>query len=128
MLASASRGGVCSGGSARGGGLLLGGCLLPGVSAPRGGLLPACTEADPPHVDRITDACKNIILAQLRCGRCKVFINPPIMVCPGGVNHNAFIVMVCPGGANHNDKSIMINPPLLWLTPPICDGLSVLRY
>ena len=29
--------------------------------------------------------------------RCKVFINPPVVVCPGGVNHN--------------DKTVMINPP-----------------
>ena len=59
-----------------------GGCLLPGgsasggvcsggrgVSAPGGCGIPACTEADTPPVDRITDACKNITLAQLRCGR-----------------------------------------------------------
>ena len=39
-----------------------------GVLWSRGGVCPACTEADPP-VDRITDACKNITLAQLRCGR-----------------------------------------------------------
>ena len=79
-------------GSGQGGCLLLGGYLLPGglvpgVSGPGGsglggvcywgGLvpgdgIPACTEADPPPpppVDRITDACKNITLAQLRCGR-----------------------------------------------------------
>ena len=45
-----------------------GGCLLPGGG---GSGIPACTEADtlPPPVDRITDACKNITLAQLRCGR-----------------------------------------------------------
>ena len=36
-----------------------------------GGCIPACTEADtPPPVDRILDnACENITLAQLRCGR-----------------------------------------------------------
>ena len=73
-------GGVCPGGSGPGGsapgglvpggwGLVLGACLLPGGSAPRGGGISACTEADPPPVDRITDACKNIALAQLRCGR-----------------------------------------------------------
>ena len=44
--------------------LLQGGCLLPG-----GVGIPACTEADTPPVNRITDACKNITLAQLRCGR-----------------------------------------------------------
>ena len=37
-----------------------------GVSVP-GGYIPACTEADPPCGQ--TDACKNITLAQLRCGR-----------------------------------------------------------
>ena len=40
-----------------------GGCLVLG-----GGGIPACTEADPP-VNRITDACKNITLPQLCCGR-----------------------------------------------------------
>ena len=48
-------------------------CIPGGVSAPRGvpgrgGGIPACTEQTPP-VDRITDACKNITLPQLRCGR-----------------------------------------------------------
>ena len=43
-------------------GLLPGGCLPPGgVSAPGG--IPACTEADTPPVDRITDTSKNITLA-----------------------------------------------------------------
>ena len=41
--------------------------LLGGLSAPGG--IPTCTEADTPSVNRITDACKNITLAQLRCGR-----------------------------------------------------------
>ena len=41
-----------------------GGCLLEGGCG-----IPACTGADTPPVDRITDACKNITLAQLRCGR-----------------------------------------------------------
>ena len=49
-----SLGGVC---------LARGGCLLC-----QGGGIPACTEADPP-VNRITDACENITLPQLRCGR-----------------------------------------------------------
>ena len=40
----------------RGGGLLGGG-------SPSGGGIPACTEADPHPVNRITDACKNITLA-----------------------------------------------------------------
>ena len=58
-----------------------GGCLLLGVPAlggsalgdrlggvpALGGGIPACTEADPPF-NRITDACKNITLPQLRCG------------------------------------------------------------
>ena len=66
MAESASRGGSGPGG---------GGVSGPGGSAPggvclvRGGGIPACTEAEPPPVDRITDACKNITLAQLRCGR-----------------------------------------------------------
>ena len=76
---------------------------------------------------RVCQECEiDLLLCNLY--RCKVFINPPVVVRPGGVNHNTFIVVVRPGGANHNDKCIMISPPLLWLTPPICDGLSVLRY
>ena len=42
--------------------------VLGGVPA-LGGCIPACTEADTPPVNRITDPCKNITLAQLRCGR-----------------------------------------------------------
>ena len=83
--------GVCSGGgvfalgvSAVWGVSALGGCLLlggvcsggGGVSAlgegylvPVGVGIPACTEADTPPFNRMTDTCKNITLAQLRCGR-----------------------------------------------------------
>ena len=58
-------GGVCSWGEVS---------TLQGVSAPRGDVysggvcsgggcgIPACTEADTPPVNRITDACKNITL------------------------------------------------------------------
>ena len=56
----------------RGVALLGGGVSAPGglCSGGGGGGIPACTEAHtPPPVDRITDACKNITLAQLRCGR-----------------------------------------------------------
>ena len=53
------------------GGVHSGGCPLRGVSAPRGpgdvsapgGGIPACTEADTPLVNRMTDRCKNITLA-----------------------------------------------------------------
>ena len=45
------------------GGLLLGGCLLPG------GVVSQHALRQTPPVDRITDTCKNITLAQLRCGR-----------------------------------------------------------
>ena len=47
------------------GGVCSGGCLLPGggVSAPRGVGIPACTGADTPPVNRITDTSKNITLA-----------------------------------------------------------------
>ena len=38
-----------------------GGCLLPGGLFPGG--IPACTEADTPPVNRITNACENIYLA-----------------------------------------------------------------
>ena len=50
----ASRGGVCF----PGGMCFLGGCASRGVCG-----IPACTEADPPPVDRITDTSKNITLA-----------------------------------------------------------------
>ena len=77
MLESASRGGVCSwGGSAWSGGCVCswGGvwCLLPEGSAWSRGVvclvwgvgIPACIEAEPPPlVNRMTDRCKNIILA-----------------------------------------------------------------
>ena len=55
--------------------------------------------------------------------RCKVFINPPVVVRPGGVNHNAFIVVVHPGGLIVTINALWLAPPLLWLTHPcICDG------
>ena len=41
---------------------LVGGLLGRGVSLAGGGI-PACTEADPPPVNRMTDRCKNITLA-----------------------------------------------------------------
>ena len=76
-------GGVCLGVSAWGcvwsggclvqGGIWLGGCLVggqvPGVSALGGVGIPVCIEADTLPVNRMTDACKNITLAQLHCGR-----------------------------------------------------------
>ena len=73
-LGVSTLGGVYSGG---GGVCSWGGCLLPGgLSAPGGWCLlpggcgiPACTEADTPPVNRITHACENITLPQLRCGR-----------------------------------------------------------
>ena len=44
---------------ARGGSACQGGLCLPG-----GVGIPACTEADPPPVNRMTDRCKNITLAK----------------------------------------------------------------
>ena len=64
-------GGLWSGGWCLlwGGCLVWGGvCVVGGVSAP-GGYIPACTEADTPPPRGQTDACENITLAQLRCGR-----------------------------------------------------------
>ena len=58
--------------------LVPGGCLLLGEVSAQGGCLlpggvgiPACTEADtpPPREQNHTHTCKNITLAQLRCGR-----------------------------------------------------------
>ena len=61
-------GGVCSGGwwSAPGGEVV---CSRGGVCSWGGGGIPSCTEADTLPVNRITHTCKNITLAQLRCGR-----------------------------------------------------------
>ena len=55
--------GVCSQGGLLPGGLLPGG-LLPGGVCSWGGGMPACTEADPPPVNRMTKRCKNITLLQ----------------------------------------------------------------
>ena len=64
MLESASRGGVSAPGGGRGC-VCSGGCLVPGGVSALGGLLPggggggggirACTEADPPPVNRMND-------------------------------------------------------------------------
>ena len=80
VLGGLLQGGVClQGVSAPGGvcvysgGICSQGVSTLGVSAPRGCLLgggmPACTETDTPPVNRITQACENITLPQLRCGR-----------------------------------------------------------
>ena len=63
-------GGVCSGG-VPGPGCVPGleGCLVWGSLLPGGMGIPACTEADIPPPCGQTDACENITLAQLRCGR-----------------------------------------------------------
>ena len=50
--------------SAPGRGSAPSGGLPPGVSA-----IPACTEADPPPVNRMTDRCKDITFANFVCGR-----------------------------------------------------------
>ena len=43
--------------------------------------------------------------------RCKVFNSPPpVVVRPGGVNYNSFIIAINPPGAYHNDCA-------LWLAP-----------
>ena len=52
-----------------GGCLLLGGCLLPGGSG-----IPACTEADTPPVNRMTNRCKNITLATTSLRPVKILI------------------------------------------------------
>ena len=54
-------GGVCSGGGAWSGGICSGGVCSVGVCS-RGGI-PACIEAEPPPVNRMTNRCKNITLA-----------------------------------------------------------------
>ena len=57
--------GVCLPGGVFQGGCLPGGCL-PGGCLPRGVCIPACTGADTPLVDRMTDRRKNITFPQLR--------------------------------------------------------------
>ena len=77
VSANQGGGGVCSGGvSASWGGCLLWGVCSRGVSAlgergvcSWGVVSQHALRQTPPPVDRITDACKNITLAQLRCGR-----------------------------------------------------------
>ena len=54
--------GVCSRGCLLQGVSALAGVYSRGVSAPGGGI-PACTEADTPLLNRMTDRCKNITLA-----------------------------------------------------------------
>ena len=60
-----SGGGVCSGGGVSSWGVSSAGDLVPGLCVCSGGW----QSPPPPPVDRITDACRNITLAQLRCGR-----------------------------------------------------------
>ena len=61
-------GGVWSqGGSGPGGVSAPGGCLLWGAVVSQHALRQ--TPSPDPPMDRITDACKNITLTQLRCGR-----------------------------------------------------------
>ena len=38
--------------------------------------------------------------------RCKVFISPPVVVRPGGANHNSFIIGINPLGVYHNDCAL----------------------
>ena len=59
-------GGVCSGrvGVSALGGVCSWGGVCSGGSAPGGCGIPACTEADTPPVNRMTDRCKNITLPQ----------------------------------------------------------------
>ena len=72
-----SQGGVCSWGvSAPWGcvcprGVCSRGCMLLGVSAPGGvgAVVSQHALRQTPPMDRITDSCKNITLAQLHCGR-----------------------------------------------------------
>ena len=53
----------------QGGCLLLGGVCFWGCVCFTGGGIPAYTWQTPPSVNRITHACENITLPQLRCGR-----------------------------------------------------------
>ena len=64
-------GGACSEGVPA-----LRGCLLLGVPAPEGGVIPACTEADPP-VNRMTNSSKNITSATTSLRPVKTLINHP---------------------------------------------------
>ena len=116
-------GGVCSGGLLQGGGCLLwgvcsrgvsalgvsapggvcsqGGCLLPGGVCSRegclllGGGIPACTEADTPPVDRITDTSKNITLTTTSLrpvirGWCFLLWDWPTLGNPGSATESSF--------------------------------------
>ena len=66
---SAPWGGVWSGGVCSWGGLVRGVCSGEGGCLLHGGVVSQHALRQTPPMDRITDACKNITLAQLRCGR-----------------------------------------------------------
>ena len=62
--------GVCSRGVSAPGGSTPGGVCSRGAYAPGEGCgIPACTEADTPTVNRMTNRCKILPWPQLRCGR-----------------------------------------------------------
>ena len=57
------------------------GGLVPGgwcVCSGEGGGIPACTEADPPPGNRMTNRCKNITLATSSLRPVKMYVNKPL--------------------------------------------------
>ena len=78
--------------------LLLGGgeegVPAPGVPAPGGGgIIPACTAADPPPVNRITDMCKNITFATL-LWMVKFTIGPAACAVLADIRRSPLVILV----------------------------------
>ena len=103
---SPCRGSPCHGGSpcwgvlpVWGGSPCQGGLLAGGVSPCRGG----SPYQRPPPVDRITDACKNITLAQVRCGRLKNSLR-----IPSSVSYLDLKFIIVPSSLKHTKPSSRI--------------------
>ena len=72
---SAPRGMPAQGGVCSGGGICSGGVSAPRVVSASGGCgIPACTEADTPPVNRMTDRCKNITLTTTSLWPVKIYV------------------------------------------------------
>ena len=120
------------------------GCLVRGVwgvSAPRGGCIPACTEADtpPPWTEFLTHACENITLAQLRLRP----VTTRSIVFSEQMEHLKFLVQDFPATDTKKTKQThkslyqfvqilqwlkpnLLTVPELWILPWFCDRQSAL--
>ena len=99
----------------------LGGCLLLGGGGVCG--IPACTEADPPPVNRMTNRCKNITLATTLLQPVKItYLNfyRPQRSCGQGNIFTSMCQEFCPqGGGSASVHDGIPPPPPPWPdTPP----------